>query len=158
MNIDCYFVYEIVEIILVFFNNFEVKIGEFKSLLVVFFKLVWEIVKFFFVELLEDIKWWVNFLQILFQDGVLILIILEIMQRLQIMVEFFCLILSIMVLLGDGNWKFVSVLRSGVVGDVIFSFVFFDVGVDGKEIFVYYCIDIIEVLMMFFDGWVWLIF
>lgn len=152
MNTDCYLAYEIVEIISALSNNLEAKTGELKSSLAASLKPVRETAKSSLAELLEDTKRRVNSLQTLPQDGAPIPIISETMQRLQTMVEFLRPISSIMVSLGDGNWKSVSASRSGAVGDAIPSLASFDVGADGKEIFAHYCTDTIEALMMSLDG------
>jgi exocyst complex protein 7 len=148
---DCYLAYEIVEIISDLSNNLERRTGELKSSLAASLKPVRETAKSSLPELLQDTKQRVNSLQSLSPDGAPVPIVSETMQRLQTMVNFLRPISSIMISLGDGNWKSVSASRGGG-GETIPSLASFDVGADGKEIFAHYCGDTIEALMMTLDA------
>ena len=153
MSTDCYLAYEIVEIISGLSNNLERRTGELKSSLAASLKPVRETAKLSLAELLEDTKRRVNSLQTLPADGAPIPIVSETMQRLVIMVDFLRPISSIMVSLGDGNWKSTSAATSSRENNnTIPSLASFDVGADGKEIFAHYCTDTIEALMLALDG------
>ncbi|KAK3991377.1 hypothetical protein QBC44DRAFT_53232 [Cladorrhinum sp. PSN332] len=154
MSTDCYLAYEIVEIISGLANNLERRTGELKSSLAASLKPVRETAKLSLAELLEDTKRRVNSLQTLPLDGAPVPIVSETMQRLQTMVDFLRPISSIMVSLGDGNWKSTAASSSSSTRDnnTIPSLASFDVGADGKEIFAHYCTDTIEALMLTLDG------
>ncbi|KAH6631952.1 Cullin repeat-like-containing domain protein [Chaetomium tenue] len=151
MTTDCYLAYEIVEILSELSSNLERRTGELKNPLAASLKPVRETAKSSLPELLEDTKRRVNSLQSLPLDGAAVPIVSETMKRLQTMVDFLRPVSSIMVSLGDGNWKSASASRGGG-GDAAPSLASFDIGADGKEIFAHYCSDTIEALMMALDA------
>ena len=152
MSTDCYLAYEIVEIISELSNNLERRTGELKSALGASLKPVRETAKASLPELLDDTKKKVNGLQTLPTDGAPVPVVSETMQRLQTMVEFLRPISSIMISLGDGGWKTTGGASRVGAGDAVPSLASFDPGADGTEIFVHYCTDTIEALMMSLDA------
>jgi len=73
----------------------------------------------------------------------------ETMTRLQTMVDFLRPISSIMISLGDGNWKVPGAATNS--NDTIPTLKSFDVGADGKDLFAHYSADTIDALMNALD-------
>jgi exocyst complex protein 7 len=100
-------------------------------------------------ELLEDTRRRVGAIQVLSPDGAAMPITSEIMTRLQSMVDFLRPISSIMISLGDGNWKTVNAASGSL--DQVPSLKSFDVGADGRQLFAHYSSDTVDALMTSFD-------
>lgn len=145
LTTDCYLGYEIIEIISNLSSNLENRTGELKPSFAAALKPIRETAKSSLGELLDDTRQRVNNLQIIPQDGAPVPVTTEILTRLRTMVNFLGPISSVMISLGDGNWKPGS--TSNVTLDGIPSLNSFDITADGKQIFTHYCIDTVETLL-----------
>ncbi|KAG6057820.1 exocyst complex component exo70 [Claviceps aff. humidiphila group G2b] len=151
LNTDCYLAYEIIEIISGLSVSLDTRTGELKDSLAAALKPVRETAKSLLSELLEDTRKKAAALQTLPSDGAYPPLVVEMMQRLQTMVEFLRPISSIMISLGDGGWRSNLGSVGGGPTDAIPSLASFDIGADGKDIFAHYCIDSIDALLVALD-------
>ncbi|KAH8803207.1 Cullin repeat-like-containing domain protein [Xylogone sp. PMI_703] len=145
LTTDCYLAYEIIEIMSNLSSNLENRTGELKPSFAAALKPIRETAKSSLGELLEDTRRRVNSLQIVPQDGAPVMVTTETVNRLQTMVNFLGPISSVMISLGDGNWKPGSTSNGTLDG--IPSLNSFDISADGKEIFSHYCIDTVDALL-----------
>jgi exocyst complex protein 7 len=145
LTTDCYLAYEIIEIMSNLSSNLDSRTGELKPSFAAALKPIRETGKSSLAELLEDTRRRVSNLQVIPSDGAAVPITTETMRRLQTMVDFLRPISSIMISLGDGNWK--SVNASNGSTDAIPSLKSFDVGADGKQLFAHYSADTIDALL-----------
>lgn len=150
LETDCFLAYEVTEIISSLSGNLDMHTGELKGSFAAALKPVRETAKSSLSELLEDAKKRVNAIQSLPSDGAPTPVVAEIMQRLQVMVEFLRPISSIMVSIGEGGWK--SSASSGNRAlEGIPNLTSFDIGADGRDIFAHYCLDTIDALLFSLD-------
>jgi exocyst complex protein 7 len=147
LTTDCFLGYEIIEIISNLSTRIETRTGELKSQFASALKPIRDTGRSSLAELLEDIRRRVGNLQSLPTDGALP-ITTEIVARLQTMVDFLRPVSSIMISLGDGNWKNVNTTQSN---DSIPSLKSFDISADGKDLFAHYSIDTIDTLLSSLD-------
>lgn len=152
LTTDCFLAYEIIEILSNLSSRIDDRIGgsgELKPLFASAMKPIRDTGKTSLAELLDDTKRRVGGLQMLPTDGAAVPLSTEIMTRLQTMVDFLRPISSIMISLGDGNWKSVNAANGST--DAIPSLKSFDVGADGKQLFAHYSVDTIDTLMSALD-------
>ncbi|KEZ46510.1 Exocyst complex protein EXO70 [Scedosporium apiospermum] len=145
LNTDCFLAYEITEVMANLSGRIETRTGELKAALAAALKPVRETAKASFAEVLEETRRKAIGLQTLPPDGAPIPLVSEAMQRLQNMAEFLGAISGIMISIGDGGWRSSAMAKRA--GDRAPSLASFDIGADGKEIFVNYCIDTIDTLL-----------
>lgn len=150
LHTDCYLAYEVTEILSALSGKLDTRTGELKTSLAAALKPVRETAKLSLSELLDETRRKTGALQALPSDGAPIPIVSETMQRLQAMVGFLRPISSIMVSIGDGNWKS-NMAANGRSTDAIPSLASFDIGADGRDIFAHYCLDTIDVLLTSLD-------
>ncbi|KAH7133449.1 Cullin repeat-like-containing domain protein [Dactylonectria macrodidyma] len=150
LHTDCYLAYEVTEILSTLSGKLDTRTGELKGSLAAAVKPVRETAKSSLSELLDETRRKIGSLQVLPSDGAPVPVVSESMQRLQAMVEFLRPISSIMVSLGDGGWKSSSA-SNGRSTDAIPSLASFDIGADGRDIFVHYCLDTIDLLLSSLD-------
>ncbi|PFH55069.1 hypothetical protein XA68_10841 [Ophiocordyceps unilateralis] len=146
LGTDCYLAYEIIEILSSLSDRISKRTGELKTSVSRALKPIRETAKSSLSGLLEDTKRKTGTLQALALDGTPTPVVSETMHRLQAMVEFLRPISSIMISLGDGGWKQCA-SSSGWSADTIPSLASFDIGADGRDIFVHYCLDTIDTLL-----------
>ncbi|PBP27193.1 Exo70 exocyst complex subunit [Diplocarpon rosae] len=145
LTTDCYLAYEIVEIMSNLSSNMESRTGELKPSFAAALKPVRETAKSSLGELLDYSRRQVSALPGIPQDSAAVSVTQETMTRLQTMVDFLRPISSIMISLGDGGWR--TNAATNPSSDQIPSLNSFDVGADGKQIFVHYSIDTIDTLL-----------
>ncbi|RFU34026.1 hypothetical protein B7463_g2318, partial [Scytalidium lignicola] len=145
LTTDCYLAYEIIEIMSNLSSGLENRTGELKPSFAAALKPIRETGKSSLGELLEDTRRRVNNLQIVPQDGAPVPVTTEIVTRLQTMINFLGPISSVLISLGDGNWKPGSTSNGPIDG--IPSLNSFDISADGRQIFAHYCVDTIDTLM-----------
>lgn len=143
---DCYLAYEVTEILSSLSERVVERTGELKLKFSEILKPIRETAKSSLSELLDDTKRKAGLIQSVPADGSPIPLVVETMQRLQTMVEFLRPISSIIISLGDGGWK-ANVPSSGWSADRVPSLASFDIGADGRDIFVHYCLDTIDTLL-----------
>jgi exocyst complex protein 7 len=149
LTTDCYLAYEIIEIISNLSSQIDGRTGELKPLFASALKPIRDTGKSSLAELLDDTRRRASNLQALPNDGAAIPLTTEIMTRLQTMVDFLRPISSIMISLGDGNWK--NPNQAAGSQDLIPTLKSFDVGADGKDLFAHYSTDTIDALMTTLD-------
>jgi exocyst complex component 7 len=149
LTTDCYLAYEIIEIISSLSSRLEGRIGELKSSFASALKPVRDTAKSSLSELIEDTRRRITGLQTLPTDAAPLPITTETMTRLQTMVDFLRPISSIMISLGDGNWKNTNIAKDSF--ETVPSLNSFDIGADGKQIFAHYCTDTIDALLNSID-------
>lgn len=145
LTTDCFLAYEIIEIISRLSTRLDTQTGELKDKFASALKPIRDTGRSSLAELLDDIRKRVIMLAALPLDATPLPITTETMTRLQTMVDFLRPISSIMISLGDGNWKSVSSANGS--GDAIPSLKSFDVSADGKDLFGHYSADTIETLL-----------
>ncbi|PBP28881.1 Exo70 exocyst complex subunit [Diplocarpon rosae] len=145
LTTDCYLAYEIIEIMSNLSSNMESRTGELKPSFAAALKPVRETGKSSLGELLDYTRRQVSALPGIPQDSAAVSVTPETMTRLQAMVDFLRPISSIMISLGDGGWR--TNAATNPSSDQIPSLNSFDVGADGKQIFVHYSIDTIDTLL-----------
>jgi exocyst complex component 7 len=149
LTTDCYLAYEIIEIISSLSSRLDSRTGELKSSFASALKPIRDTGKTSLAELLEDTRRRVGNLPTLPTDAAALPITTETMTRLQSMVDFLRPVTSIMISLGDGNWKNVNAAKESA--DTVFSLKSFDVGADGKQLFAHYSTDTIDALLTSLD-------
>ncbi|PHH77048.1 hypothetical protein CDD80_986 [Ophiocordyceps camponoti-rufipedis] len=143
---DCYLAYEVTEILSSLSERVVERTGELKPKFSEILKPIRETAKSSLSELLDDTKRKAGLIQTVLADGSPTPLVAETMQRLQTMVEFLRPISSIMISLGDGGWK-ANAPSGGWSADAVPSLASFDIGADGRDIFVHYCLDTIDTLL-----------
>lgn len=152
LTTDCFLAYEIIEIISGLSSRVDGRTGEMKSTFAQALRPIRETGKSSLAELLDDTRRRVNSLQALPIDGASIPITTETMTRLLTMVDFLRPVSSILISLGDGNWKTTAAANSTNSADAIPTLKSFDVGADGRQLFAHYCTDTIDVLLSSLDA------
>lgn len=149
LTTDCYLAYEIIETISGLSSRLEARTGELKSSFASALNPIRDTAKNSLAELIEDTRRRIAMLPVLPPDAAALPITAETMTRLQTMVDFLRPISSIMISLGDGNWKSSNAPKESF--DTVPSLNSFDLGADGKQIFAHYCTDTIEALLASLD-------
>jgi len=149
LTTDCYLAYEIIEIVSSLSSRLDGHTGELKPSFASALKPIRDTGKSSLAELIEDTRRRVGGLPILPTDAAALPITTETMTRLQTMVDFLRPISSIMISLGDGNWKSMNAAKDS--SDTVPSLKSFDVGADGKELFAHYSTDTIDALLTSLD-------
>jgi exocyst complex protein 7 len=150
LTTDCFLAYEIIEIVTSLSSRLDSRTGELKNLFATAMKPIRDTGKSSLAELLDDTRRRVNEIQVLPGNGAAMPITTDTMNRLQTMVDFLRPISSIMISLGDGNWKTPNPTTNS--NDAIPSLKSFDVGADGKELFAHYSSDTIDALLSGLDA------
>jgi len=145
LTTDCFLAYEIIEIISQLSTRLDTHTGELKDKFASALKPIRDTGRSSLAELLDDTRKRVATLAALPLDAAPLPITTETMIRLQTMVDFLRPISSIMISLGDGNWKNASSANGS--SDAIPSLKSFDVSADGKDLFGHYSADTIETLL-----------
>lgn len=145
LTTDCYLAYEIIEIVSSLSSRLDGRTGELKPSFASALKPIRDTGKTSLAELIEDTRRRVGSLPTLPTDAATLPLTAETMTRLQTMVDFLRPISSIMISLGDGNWKSVNAVKDS--SDTVPSLKSFDVGADGKQLFAHYSIDTIDALL-----------
>lgn len=149
LTTDCYLAYEIIEIISSISSRLDSRTGELKASFAAALKPIRDTGKTSFAELIEDTRRRISMIQMQPNDTAAAAVTLETMKRLQTMVDFLRPISSIMISLGDGNWKTVAPQVTST--DAVPSLKSFDVGADGKQLFAHYSTDTIDALLSGLD-------
>lgn len=149
LTTDCYLAYEIIEIVSGLSSRLEGRTGELKSSFASVLKPIRDTGKSSLAELMEDTRRRITGLTALPVDASALPITSGTMTRLQTMVDFLRPISSIMISLGDGNWKNVNPTKDS--SDTVPSLNSFDIGADGKQLFAHYSTDTIDTLMTSLD-------
>jgi exocyst complex component 7 len=145
LTTDCYLSYEIIEITSGLSSRLDGRTGQLKAAFASALKPIRDTGKSSLAELLEDIRRRTSSLQTLPSDAAALSITTDTMTRLQTMVDFLRPISTIMISLGDGNWKSVNTFKDS--SDAVPSLKSFDVGADGKQLFAHYSTDTIDALL-----------
>jgi exocyst complex protein 7 len=145
LTTDCYLAYEIIEIVSGLSSRLDGRTGQLKAAFASALKPIRDTGKSSLAELLEDTRRRIGNMQSLPGDAGALLLTTDTMTRLQTMVDFLRPISTIMISLGDGNWK--SVNASKDTSDAVPSLKSFDVGADGKQLFAHYSTDTIDALI-----------
>lgn len=145
LNTDSFLAFEITDVMTTLSSSIESRTGELKGPLAAALKPIRETAKSAPTEMLEDARRRATNLQSLPLDGAPVPLVSEVVKRLQNMAEFLGPISGIMISIGDGGWR--SGGGAKRAADRAPSLASFDVGADGKEIFVNYCVDTIDALL-----------
>jgi exocyst complex protein 7 len=141
---DCYLAYETMEIMSGLSIRVDERIHELKSTFGSALKPIRDTARSSLADLLQKTKEDVSAIQVLPSDAGAVPVTADTMTRLQTMVDFLRPISSIMLSLGDGNWKTPSQAGSS---ETIPSLASFDINADGRDIFGHYAMDTIEALL-----------
>lgn len=146
---DCYLAFEIVDVVSNTSFHLEDRTGELKPAMSTALKPVRETAKMALSALLGDTRGKIQAMTSLPPDGSAVMITSDVMKQLQLMTAYLPPLSSLMRSLGDGGWRETAAGNSSSSLPTLKSF---DVGADGKQLFVHYSADTIDVLLSNLEG------